>query len=228
MTEIAAMPAEQAEHLTDDERAALIERLREFGDQQTESQQIADRGSLERATDLMRLYEDKSWMDELPAPGRRSKVPPDDFRRFTKWAVEDNRLGLARKEINFLDRTERVRAILADRSAVLAGATAKALRPLSWMRNNDYADRMGEVWQAARQLAEGDSPSEMQVRKALSNWKQNNIPKVESDQPKAKGVPQKMRRWEQEGERLLREHPTAFLPELERLVKAYERLGENR
>ena len=60
----------------------MIADLREFGSQQQQSQQIADRGSLERAAELMRLYEDRSWMHELPAPPRRSRVATGDFRWF--------------------------------------------------------------------------------------------------------------------------------------------------
>ncbi len=41
----------------------------------------------------------------------------------------------------------------------VANTTEGSLRPLRWMIRNDYADRMPEVWRAATQLADGDSPS---------------------------------------------------------------------
>jgi hypothetical protein len=205
--------------LSPEERAEIDARLREFGQQQAESQQIADRGSLERAADLMRRYEDKAWMDELPAPGRRSKVPPDDFRRFTKWAVEDNRIGVKRDQIGALNRIAEVHSNLAGAPVDLQGATGRALRPLRWMIANDYADRMAEVWRDARQLAGGGSPSETDVRRALSDWKRRNIPKVETGaaaQPK--GVRAKVQRAEQQIRQLAQDVPTLTIPMLEKVL----------
>jgi hypothetical protein len=218
MTEIAT-PVEQAKHLSADERQAIIEHLREFGTQQAESQQLADRGSLERAAELMRLYRDESWMEELPAPGRRSKVPPHDFRRFTKWAIEDNRLGLERRRIHQLKGADEVVGNLRASRAEIAGATGNAVEPLRWMVNNDYADRMGEVWRDARQLAGGDAPGRDAVKRALSDWKKRNVPKTEtSASAQPKGYRAKVRRAEEQIRQLAQEVPTLTIPMLEKVL----------
>jgi hypothetical protein len=208
--------------LSAEEREAIITHLREFGAQQSESQQLADRGSLERAGELMRLYEDKSWMDELPAPGRRSKVAPDDFRRFTKWAVEDDRLDLKRNRITQLARANDLQCTLALRNANLQGATERALSPLRWMKNNEYADRMDEVWRDARQLSGGEAPSRDNVTRALADWKRR-LPKVDkASSPKLKGIRPKVRAWETQGRSLIQEAPTEAMPVLRKLLAEFE------
>lgn len=215
MSVVAKAPA----HLSSEERSELIARLREFGSQQEESQQLSDRGSLERAADLMRLYEDKSWMEELPAPGRRSKVPPDDFRRFTKWAVEDNRLGVPRDKLTRLNRIAEHGAILRRSDVNLHDASGYSLLPLRWLVTNAYADRMPEVWRDARQLAGGGSPSETEVKRALSDWKKRNIEKPETgESSRAKGVPAKVRKLEDNARSLMLEAPTAVAPVLRKLL----------
>jgi hypothetical protein len=218
----AVIEAERTEvHLSEEERAEIIDHLREFGSQQEQSQKIADRGALDRAAELMRLYEDKQWVDELPAPGRRSKVPVDDFRRFTKWATEDNRLGLQRRDVSYLKGTQETMQELRT-PALLAGASAKSLRPLRWLINNDYRGKIPEVWRDARQLADGDAPTEAQVKQALSAWKKRNELTGRTTEREKKGLRSKLQSLENQARSLMLEAPNLVEPILEKLLAEQE------
>jgi hypothetical protein len=219
----AVIEAERTEvHLSEEERAEIIDHLREFGSQQEQSQRLADQGALDRAGELMRLYEDKQWVMELPAPGRRSKVPPDDFRRFTKWATENNRLGLKRNHVTYLQRSCEIHATLRAARANLHDASANSLRPLRWLVTNDYRDKIPEVWRDARQLADGDAPTEAQVKQALSAWKKRNELTGRTTEREKKGLRSKLQSLENQARSLMLEAPNLVEPILEKLLAEQE------
>src|SRR5262245_16206633 len=81
--------------MTDEERAQALERLRGFAEQQAAADDRADRSSLDRAADILALFDDidengrRRWALEMDPPKTRRHmgrpVDPESFSRFTKW-----------------------------------------------------------------------------------------------------------------------------------------------
>jgi hypothetical protein len=192
------------------DRDDILDRLRQFARQQHDATAAADRDTLARAADIVALYEDKSWVGEMPAPKRgavRSRpVDPESFSRFTKWLGERVPIRGA-TAYRLRDAHETVRTYFAN--GEFSPTSESVVRPLKWFKKNDYGDRIPEVWSIACDLA-GGTPDAPAVRKAISQWKADNLPKSQQKTAQKRDVKARADRWVEEARRLMHEDPAGF------------------
>ena len=214
--------------MTDAERKEILDHLRDFVRQQRKADDTADQGSLERAAEMMALYEDKAWVTELPAPkrlvSRGRPVDPESFSRFTRWLAEQTPLA-GRTAYQLRDAHELRTNYL--RQAQIKPEGERALRPLKWLTKNDYGERVPEVWKRAVILAGGETPDSPTVRKALAEWKHDNLPKVDRPSTRGKqGGAALAKRLIAEFDRLALEYPDQVAPTLDEIMAHLEGLME--
>jgi hypothetical protein len=206
------MTSTMSEHMPTTDRDLILKRLRVFAEEQKAAEQAADHDTLARAADIVALYEDKSWVGEMPAPKRgavRSRpVDPESFSRFTKWLAERTPIH-GRRAYQLRDAHEMATTYL--HRVQISPTGERAVRPFKWFQKNGYEDRIPEVWRLACQLAGGHSPDGPTVRKAISQWKADNLPKAEGTGASRKRSGRaKVERWREEALRLMREYPEDF------------------
>lgn len=192
-------------------RDLALKRLRDFVDQQRGADDLADRGSLDRAADVMALYDDKQWVDELPAPKtvrhRGRPVDPQSFSRFSKWLTQQ--VGLTGAHAYRLRDAHQLQANYLSRGEIKPRGEHQ-LRPLKWLTKHEYADRVPEVWELACELANGKAPDNPTVRRALSKWKHDNVPKAEMKSG-PRGGQALVDRWLSMAHRIMEEYPERFV-----------------
>jgi hypothetical protein len=194
--------------------------------------------TLDVAAEVVALYEnrdldgnplDKRWQDELDAPTHKRGRPmdPDSFERFYKWG--EAKIGLKRTALGQLRRAHMIAApITAARGGnSILPRTEFVVRPLNYLLREDKATDVPKVWDAAVKIAKNrgqDEPSQVDVRKALSEWKKVNESKPESGAaaPRPKGWRAKVRKIEQDIQAALVEAPSEMAPILRRVLSEYE------
>lgn len=197
--------------MNDKERQAILGRLEAFVEQQRGADDLADHGSLERAADVMALYEDRHWVSELPPPKttrhRGRPVDPESFSRFTKWLGEKVPLGGAR--LYQLRDAHELSTKYFDQVEIKPSGE-REVRPLKWLTRHDYSDRVSEVWELACELAGNRSPDGPTVRRAVAKWKHDNLPKTErkSGGRSGEALAEKLKR---DAHRLMEEYPELFV-----------------
>lgn len=167
---------QQAERLEDEDYQAALARLREYREMVEAADRRADQASLARAADLALLYEDRRWMDELPAakPDVTGKVTPDSRNRFAKWVAEVSSVHLQTRQTTYLLGAYDLNAQVSTVSTVVPTGE-RVLRPLKAVQSKGY-DHL-EVWRRAVELAEGRPPTEAQVRQAKTDYLAQFTPK---------------------------------------------------
>lgn len=181
---VPTVPAVPDERLKDAEYDAAIERLRRYVAQLDEAKahtaqagQRREAGSLHRAADLMALYKDGRWVDQMPAPkkqrGRREK--PDSPERFTKWAeqhVSNPTTGSSLKRttgLKMLDAEEVRRILSTPLEEIPESVGLTTFGPLISLVKEKRAHDVPEVWRRALQLADGQHPGPATIKKARSD-----------------------------------------------------------
>lgn len=199
------------------ERTAILRRLDGFVRQQREAELEADRNSLDRAADIVALYEDRSWVAELPPPkvlrNRGRPVDPESFSRFTKWLRE--RVPIGGSTAYQLRDAHELQATYF-RDAEIKPIGEHELRPLKWLTKHDYGDRVPEVWREACKLAGGTSPDGPTVRRALSQWKRDNLPKAEGKSVARTGQAL-VDRWLRDAHKIMEQYPELFVAAVDRV-----------
>ncbi len=205
--------------MNDSERAEIFDRLRTFVDQQRGAEDLADRGSLDRAADIMALYDDRDdngrrrWALELEPPKTRRirgrPVDPESFSRFTKWLGTQVPIKGAHA-YRLRDAYDLTTNYF---SAGEINPTGEfALRPLKWLVKNDHADAVTTVWQQAVVLAGGEAPDSPTVRKALTEWKHEHVPRQQRTTSSAPAGPAAVRlEFERLARQLMEQDPEQFL-----------------
>lgn len=200
--------------MTDTEHEAALARLQEFADQQRGADELADNGSMDRAADLMLLYEardeegQRRWVKDLPAPKatrhRGRPVDPESFSRFTRWVrdVKGVKLGGV-----YQYRLRDAHQIAANYFASGKLNSEAAARPLKWLIKHEYADQIPDVWRHAEELASGTSPDQSTVRRALADWKKDHLPKAERPAGTKRGGRALVDRWLRDWHRIMEEYP---------------------
>jgi hypothetical protein len=159
-------------HLTDEDFEAAVKRLRAFKDQQEQSEQLADEGSLERAFDLAAVLEDQRWADDLPPikiSHRRGRlVDPYGKSRLARWVKEH--IGFHYSYTYRLINTAAIAEELFRPGERIQNVTERSLRPLGRLLRQDRLDETPVVWEKAVRLAGGHTPSAEQVRAALREY----------------------------------------------------------
>jgi len=205
------------------DRDTILTRLRQFAEQQAAAVEAADHDSLARAADIVELYEDKSWVGEMDPPKQRAvrgrPVDPESFSRFTKWLAE---------RVPIQGRTAYQLKAAHERANYLRGAQVNpsgefSLRPLGWFEKNDYTDKIPEVWELACALALGGTPDQPTVRKAITQWKNDHLPKSDrKTRQKTAGRRARIAKWREDALNLLHEDPAEFARALKAVEQAVE------
>jgi hypothetical protein len=129
-----------------------------------------DQQSLDRAADLEVIFEDMSWVDEMPTPIKKPRGPttdPRSRRQFATW-VKIN-YGISATYVNDLHSAHEFtsNAVASD---LVKPATEFAVRPLRKLRGQGYGDHQVDVWKRAVELAGGESPSERETKLAVHEF----------------------------------------------------------
>lgn len=147
--------------------AAALDRVRAYRAQLGRADEQADHGSLDRARDLETLYQAMRWVDELPAPKhavwRGRPVDPRSRNRFATWVLQQT--GLSPSQTRFLHLASEIELLLDSNTKSPSGANT--LRPLLRLKRAGYGSRIGEVYQAAVQLADGRTPTSAETSRAV-------------------------------------------------------------
>jgi hypothetical protein len=133
---------------------------------------LVDAESLGRAADLELIYNDMSWVQDMPKPKRGPRgrrVNPKSREQFAKWVRQRYEWG-SHQRLSQLHQAYNLVPILATRVAGIDPATEKQLRPFAKMRQQGYDEFQPQVWEHAVDLADGETPNERIVRKAVNDF----------------------------------------------------------
>ena len=150
-------------------------------------------------------------------------LDPESFSRFTRWLNERVRLGGAHA-YRLRDAHQLQRDYFSNGEIKPKGE--HELRPLKWLTKHDLADRIPEVWAEACRLAGDASPDGPTVRRALAQWKRDNLPKSETKSGGTKGGTALIDRWIADAHRIMLEFPDRFAPALDKVMAEAEELLE--
>lgn len=175
MTAPYPLPAVQEQRpasLNGDEDAAALERIRAWVDQSRSLEGEAQKATMERAADMVRLYERKHWVKDVPPPKnkvwRGRPVDPESFNRFSGWLLQQT--GLSTGRAREFERAHRVVQEFLVR-APLKPTRAFLVRPFVPLRKMGYGDRIPDLWQRAVDLADGREPTAEQVKKVIADFR---------------------------------------------------------
>jgi len=160
---------------TTDDLVAALDRVRDYAEQIRQADRNADHGSLDRARDLELIYQAKKWADEMPAPvhqvWRGAPVDPYSRNRFASWVLQNSGLvpSRVRQLHGALEVTDAFIVTAVTTNQVPTGEWA--VRPLVGLRRAGYADRIGEVYQRAVELADGALPTQAETKRAVKDFK---------------------------------------------------------
>lgn len=153
-----------------------LNRLQGYHQQIQDADQRADANSLERAADVVALYEARHWVTELPeVKQRRTRGRPvevDSWSRFAHWL--NDQTGLAPSTIYQLRRAHEIRTTYL-RQAEISLAGERALRPLQPMEK-EHPEAIRVIWDDAVERCAG-VPDSTAVKAAVKRWKEENLPK---------------------------------------------------
>jgi hypothetical protein len=200
--------------MTHDAQMTVIERLRAYRRQLADADTSADKGSLERAADLVELYEDEDrlWQAELgPVVQKRRGRPidPESFDRFAKWAADVT--GLDRTRIHQLHAALGVADLFRDLVTGIQPTGERPLRPLVAFRKKEGDEATIAVWREACS-DRGAAADQGEVKRAIADWRRKNP--TPTTAPRATPL----QRWYDEGRRLMDADLRGF-------ADVYERLG---
>lgn len=151
---------------------AALQRLAAYRDQLERADKQADQNSLDRARDLEYVYQQMHWVDEMPAPKhtvwRGRPVDPKSRNRFATWVLQ--RTGLNPSRVRQLHNAREMLDGLIDTGVTISPIGEMALRPFARLRKAGYADRMGEVYRRAVELAEGRPPTSAETKQAVKDF----------------------------------------------------------
>ena len=165
------------ETIASDER---IVRLRDWLAVSVTAEERAQAESLQRARDLMSLYEDRqdewvAWMDEH-YPVRKSFGRPGDprsFNRFAGFLVKSGLVDMAsRRAYQLRDADDVVRTYL--NRVQISPATERSIRPLKRLQKEGYGPQVPKLWEQACERSDPRPPTEKDVRAVIADWRSSN------------------------------------------------------
>jgi hypothetical protein len=158
--------------LNDVEYEATLARIRDWVNQSRTLEGKAQQATMERAAEMVAVYEDKRWVKDIPPPKnkvwRGRPVDPESFNRFSGWLLQQTGLkpGGAR---NWKLAHELVSDLLP-RVAIKPSAEY-VVRPLLPLRKIGYEDQIQILWRRAVDLAGGEEPTAEQVKQVVSEFR---------------------------------------------------------
>lgn len=163
-------------HLDDDDYAAAIGRIRDWVDQSRSFEEEAQKATMDRAAEMVALYEDqdKRWVKDIPPPKnkiwRGRPVDPESFNRFSGWLVQQT--GLTPGSARRWKLAHEVASEFLLHGAIKPTAEAE-VRPLVPLRKLGYGDQIDVLWRRAVDLAGGEEPTSNQVKKMVAEFKKD-------------------------------------------------------
>ena len=167
------MSADVPETIASDER---IVRLRDWLAVSVTAEERAQAESLQRARDLMSLYEDRqdewvAWMDEH-YPVRKSFGRPGDprsFNRFAGFLVKSGLVDMAsRRAYQLRDADDVVRTYL--NRVQISPATERSIRPLKRLQKEGYGPQVPKLWEQACERSDPRPPTEKDVHAVIADF----------------------------------------------------------
>lgn len=202
----------------------VLDRVRKFVKQGQAAQDMADEFSLLCAEDIVTLYEEKKWVDELPPitakRNRGRPVDPESFSRFTKWLAE--KTGLKGSQAYQL-RSAHDMVANYFHGVEIKPSGEFAVRPLKWLIKNEHEDAIPTVWARAVELNDGYSPTSTQVRKALADWKKETFPKAERKPGEKRGALAVVDKWLRDAHKIMEEYPELFVDAVNKVEEDAEK-----
>lgn len=196
--------ADTTDRLDDAEFEEILDRLRDYVEQLEEASQhrgqanrLAEAaGSLQVAADMARLYAAEArWVPEIkatlqPKKGRGRPVNPRSRDSFFKWAKgkitsRKTGKGLEHSQSDRLLRANEVARIISPMGDGIRGVTERALRPLYELLAVRAAE-IPAVWQRALKKADGQTPTNSHVKKALKEHNEALRPAAAAQPPREK------------------------------------------
>ena len=157
----------------------ILDRLRLFVTQERTAEDMADQGSLDRAEDIVTLYESKAWVQELPeVTTRRNRghpVDPESFSRFTKWLEAKTDLK-GRRAYQLRDAGDLVANYL--NSVQINPSGEGVIRPLRWLRKNDHGDAIAGVWSGLARLQMASRRHRTSRRRCANGRRRTSVVRV--------------------------------------------------
>jgi len=141
----------------------------------------ADRQSLDRAVDLEEIFEEMAWVGEIPEPKRKRlgrRTDPKGRDQFAKWVRQTYEWNVKPDRLRQLKAATDIAPILVTAVPGIQPTGEWSLRPLGKLRDQGYGDHQAEVWREAVSLAGNVSPTESQVRKAVTEFLDRHKPPV--------------------------------------------------
>jgi len=159
--------------LNDVEYEAAVAQIRDWVDQSRTLEGETQKATMERAAEMVALYEDegKRWVKEVKPPKnkvwRGRPVDPESFNRFSGWLLQQT--GLSPGRANQWWRADRLVSELFVRVQIKPSAEY-LVRSLVPLRKMGYDDQVDDLWQRAVNLAGGQEPTEAQVKQVKSDF----------------------------------------------------------
>lgn len=163
--------------------AELLAEVFDYADQIAAADSATDSVAMQKAAALEALYTSETWVAEWleikPAKPNAAGRPtePNSRNRFNQWmawrASKSNRKPLGANYTYRLLNARKVQTYFANWQK--KSLTESAVRPIVWMLSRHYEDRIKEVEQIAIELANGAPITDKITRKAMSEWKKQNL-----------------------------------------------------
>jgi hypothetical protein len=158
--------------LNDVEYEAALARIRDWVDQSRTLEGETQKGTIQRAAEMVAVYEDKRWVKDIPAPKnkvwRGRPVDPESFNRFSSWLLQQT--GLSTGAARRWNLAHRLVSDLLLRGAIKPSAEY-IVRSLLPLRKIGYEDQIQILWRRAVDLAGGQEPTAEQVKKVVSEFR---------------------------------------------------------
>jgi hypothetical protein len=158
--------------LNDTAYEAALARIRDWVDSSRKLEGDAQKATMERAAEMVAVFEDKRWVKDIPPPKnkvwRGRPVNPESFNRFSGWLLQQT--GLPPSRAREFERSHRLVADLLVR-APIKPTQVFLVRPLQPLRKIGYGDQVSDLWRRAVDLAGGQEPTMEQVKKVVSEFR---------------------------------------------------------
>lgn len=154
--------------MTPEEREQRLKRLREDAARIESAEAEAQKTSLDRARDMLALYEDSAWAEEMlealppSRPSDSNGVP-----RFAYWLENVQGIKYSNRRVGrYLQAAQFVRSTTQGRASGLS--TERAVRPFYRLTQKGYPELQGRAIERAIELANGGEITSAHSAQAVS------------------------------------------------------------
>ncbi len=163
--------------------ALLLQEVFDYADEIHDADAAQDSFAMQRAKTIEALYVSETWVAEWleikpPKPNAVGRpVEPSSRNRFNEWlawrASKSGRRTLQARRTYQLLNARKVQTYL--HFSAKKDLPETAIRPIVWMLSRGYEDRIKDVERIALELADGKPVTAKITRKAMAEWKKQNL-----------------------------------------------------